>query len=80
MPSHSQAKAKFAGQHPVKKCPYCFTYLPLNAKKCNICHHKVGSVNKIGFATKPFEWWTYLLAAASIAAFAGFMWWGFFRE
>ena len=80
MPSHTKSAPKFSGEYTTKKCPNCFTYLPLNAKRCNICNHRVGPVNKIGFATKPFDWWAYLLAAGAIAAFAVFVWWGFFRE
>lgn len=66
--------------HLTKKCPECYAYLPLHAKVCNICQAKVGEVDKLGFAGKPFDWWGYLIAIVSVAGFAIFMWWAFFRE
>ena len=66
--------------YSTKKCPFCYTYLPMHAKTCTSCHKKVGDVDKLGFATKPFDWAGYLIAILSIVAFGIFMWWGFFRE
>jgi hypothetical protein len=63
-----------------KKCPYCYVYLPLHVTRCTACHKRVGEVDKLGFAAKPFDWTGYLLAIVSIIAFVIFMWWGFFRE
>ena len=71
---------KPTGSYTTKKCPDCYVYLPLNAKVCTSCHIKVGDVDKLGFAAKPTDWWGYLIAAVSIAVFAVFIWWGFFRE
>ncbi len=67
-------------QHLTKKCPECYTYLPLEARICTACQAKVGEVDKLGFAGKPVDWLGYLIAAASIIIFAVFMWWAFFRE
>jgi hypothetical protein len=66
--------------HMTKKCPYCNTYLPLRATKCNICKKRVGGVDKLGFAAKPFDWSGYLVAIFFILALCVFIWWGFFRE
>ena len=63
-----------------KKCPGCFAHLPLDAQICHYCHSKVGDVDKIGFAEKPIDWYSYLAAFLSILAFCIFMWWAFFRE
>jgi hypothetical protein len=41
---------------------------------------RVGEVDKLGFAAKPFDWPGYAIAIVSIIVFAVFMWWGFFRE
>ena len=63
-----------------KKCPECFTYLPLNTKKCPECNTKLGEVNKLGFATRPFDWSGYLIAILSIIGVVVFVWWGFFKD
>lgn len=69
-----------SAQHLTKKCPECYTYLPLHARVCPACHAKVGEVDRLGFAEKPVDWLGYLLAVVSIVGFAIFMWWAFFRE
>jgi hypothetical protein len=69
-----------SGQYSTKKCPFCYTYLPLHANRCTACKKKIGEVDKLGFASKPFDWGGYVIAIASIIAFSIFMWWGFFRE
>jgi hypothetical protein len=66
--------------HLTKKCPNCYTYLPLSAQVCTSCHAKVGEVDKLGFAAKPFDWKGYLLAVVTVAGFVVFMWWAFFNE
>ncbi len=63
-----------------KKCPQCYTYLPLHAKECSACKAKVGEVDKLGFAEKPFDWLGYVIAVGAIAGFAFFIWWAFFNE
>lgn len=63
-----------------KKCPQCYTYLPLQAQECTACKAKVGEVDKLGFAEKPFDWQGYLIAILTIAGFATFMWWAFFQN
>ena len=71
---------KLSRKHVTKKCPVCFAHLPLDAQICHYCSHKVGDVDPIGFAEKPVDWWSYLVAFLSILAFCIFMWWAFFRE
>jgi ribosomal protein L40E len=66
--------------HMTKKCPECFAYLPLQATTCTSCGKAVGPVNKLGHAAKPVNVRAYLIAAAAIAAFAAFVWWGFFTD
>ncbi len=63
-----------------KKCPYCFTYLSLQATRCTACDKRIDEVDKLGFASKPFDWFGYAIAIVSIIVFIVFMWWGFFRE
>ena len=63
-----------------KKCPECFTYLPLSVKVCTSCGKAVGAVNKLGLAEKLPNVKGYLTAAAAILAFIIFVWWGFFSE
>ena len=63
-----------------KKCPECYTYLPLHTTKCPSCKTKLGEVDKLGFASRNFDWAGYLIAIVSIVGFVVFMWWGFFRD
>ena len=79
-PEEKSYSKQNAEQHLTKKCPECYTYLPLNAQVCTACKAKVGEVDKLGFAEKPVDWLGYLLAAVSIIGFAIFIWWAFFRE
>ena len=75
--SYSQEKGRV---HMTKKCPYCYVYLQLHVTQCTACKKRIGEVDKLGFAAKPFDWTGYVLAVVSIVAFVIFMWWGFFRE
>jgi hypothetical protein len=66
--------------HMTKKCPECFTYLPLDSKVCHSCGKNVGPVTRIGLAEKPRNLQGYAVAAIAILAFIIFVWWGFFTE
>jgi hypothetical protein len=70
----------YSKEHTVKKCPYCFAYLPLNAKRCTGCHKRIGEADKLGFAAKPFDWLGYAMAIVAILVLGIFIWWGFLRE
>ena len=63
-----------------KKCPECYAHLPLQTSKCPSCNTKLGDVDKLGFATRPFDWSGYLIAIIAIVGFCWFIWWGFFKE
>ena len=79
---HDDAHLSRSGStpHMTKKCPECYTYLPLRTTKCPSCKTKLGDVDKLGFATRPFDWAGYLIAILSIAGLVAFIWWGFFRD
>ncbi len=79
---HDDAPYSRSGRssYMTKKCPECYTYLPLHTTKCPSCKAKLGEVDKLGFATRPFDWAGYLIAILSIAGLAVFIWWGFFRD
>lgn len=63
----------------IKKCPYCYTHLAVNAKRCDSCHHKVGAVESTGWAKKPVDWKAYLVAAVAVAVFLSYFWWAFMK-
>jgi hypothetical protein len=63
-----------------KKCPECYTYLPLRTTKCPSCNTKLGDVDKLGFASRTLDWAGYLIAIVSIIALVVFIWWGFFND
>ena len=79
-PDEQSYSKKDRARHLIKKCPNCFEYLSLNAKVCPACQTKIGEVNKLGFAQKPFDWLGYLLAAVTVVGFVFYMWWAFFRD
>ena len=79
-PDEQSYSKRDSAEYLTKKCPHCYEYLALRAKVCTACQKKVGKVDKLGFAEKPFDWLGYLMAAVSIVGFVFFMWWGFFRE
>ncbi len=64
----------------IKKCPECYTYMPLHINKCPACNTKLGDVDKLGFASRPFDWACYLIAIISIVGLVFFVWWGFFKD
>jgi hypothetical protein len=78
--SDKTAKDQPRSVHMTKKCPECFTYLPLDAKVCQSCGKSVGPVTRVGLAEKPPSFKGYAVAAIAILAFVGFVWWGFFTE
>ena len=49
-------------QYGTKKCPYCMTHLKLAEEKCYSCGARVGKINKLGFAQKPFNWKGYTIS------------------
>ena len=75
MATASKNRATYA----TKKCPYCFTHMPISAAQCPACKNKVGGVDKLGFADKPVNWSGYAIAVLACAAFLGFVWWAFIK-
>jgi hypothetical protein len=67
-------------QYKVKKCPYCMVYMKLDAQICDSCKQKIGKVNRLGFAQKPFNWKGYGAAVFGIVIFIAYMWWAFFSR
>ena len=63
-----------------KKCPECFTYLPLEVEKCSSCGIRVGPVNKFGMASKPFNWGAYLACIVAWLALGIYVWWAFIKD
>ena len=66
--------------HITKKCPQCFTYMPLDALKCPYCKTRVGGVDKHGMATKSTDWGSYLACILAWAILAGYIWFVFLRS
>jgi hypothetical protein len=66
--------------YSMKKCPYCYSMLKLNADKCDICKKRLGAINKIGFAEKRVDWKAYLIAIVASTAFITYIWWAFLKS
>jgi len=67
------------GPLPTKRCPDCFTYIPITVNQCPSCDLKIGGIDKHGFAKKPIRWKDYFLSLLSIAILGLFIWWAFFE-
>lgn len=63
----------------VKKCPYCYNHLAVNATHCDMCKKRVGPVESTGWAKKTVDWKAYGVAAAAVAIFVWFFWWAFMQ-
>ena len=63
-----------------KRCPECFTKLPLTAKKCPACNQKVEDVDKYGLAKKPLNWSGYFVAIGLWVLLGLYIYWAFFME
>lgn len=57
-----------------KRCPECFAILKLDETRCAACKTKVGKVDHVGIAKRPFNWKAYLTFLVALAAFAGYIW------
>lgn len=63
-----------------KKCPYCYTPLAVDDKKCFACKKKVGDIDKYGMAQKPIDWMSYITALLMWCLFCLFLWWSFLKQ
>ena len=74
-----QPKAKTPRREldPTKKCPYCSTYVKLDADRCDACNRRIGPANPYGMAKKPTNFKSYIIAVLAVAVFAAYLVWGF---
>ena len=63
-----------------KKCPECFTYLPINATVCDSCNIKVGPADDGGIAKKPTDWKSYIVAFLGFVMLVIFIWYSFLKR
>jgi len=66
--------------YETKKCPECFTHLPLNAEKCSVCKTPVGAVNRHGTAKKPIDWRGYSICLLAWLILGIYIWWAFLKD
>ena len=78
--SRSKKSANMTLLHSMKKCPYCYSMIKLNADKCDLCKNRLGAINKIGFAEKRVDWKAYLIAFVASTAFFIYIWWAFLKS
>jgi predicted nucleic acid-binding Zn-ribbon protein len=60
-----------------KKCPYCSSYVKLNADRCDACNRRIGPANAYGIAKKPVNIMSYMVAIVAVAGLAAYMIWAF---
>ena len=61
----------------VKKCPYCYTYVAVEDRRCTSCGKRVGAMDRSGWARKVIDWRAYLGAIVAVIIFLAFYWWAF---
>jgi hypothetical protein len=76
----SKKSSNEAQLYTIKKCPYCYSMLKLNAEKCDFCKNKVGAINQAGFAEKRVDWKAYGIAILAFTVFIIYIWWAFLRS
>lgn len=57
-----------------KRCPDCFAILKLDETRCTQCKAKVGEVDAVGLAKRPFNWKAYLMFILAGGLFAFYIW------
>ena len=57
-----------------KRCPFCYTYIRLDATHCTDCKRKVGKIDKYGLAKKPFNYKAYLAALLWFVMLGIYIW------
>ena len=65
-------------RHITKKCPECYEYVPLDAKRCPSCKVRLGAVNKHGMAERLTNWKAYIICIALWLFLAFYVRWAFF--
>ena len=64
----------------VKKCPQCFSNLPMQETVCPWCNQRMkASADKHGYAKKPVNWYAYLTCLVSWLGLAMYIWWAFLK-
>jgi len=61
-----------------KKCPNCFTHIPLDAEKCPSCKKTVGMVDDHGMATRRVDWMSYIICLLAWLALGLYIKFAFF--
>ncbi|MCG6911209.1 MAG: hypothetical protein LJE94_13945 [Deltaproteobacteria bacterium] len=60
-----------------KKCPHCYTHIPLKAKICPSCKNKVGLIDKHGMATRRIDWMSYIICFLAWLTLGVYIWMAF---
>ena len=65
-------------KYPSKKCPECYTYIPINAKVCPSCKIRVGKVTRSGMAARATNWKANIICIIAWLVFALYIRYAFF--
>ena len=65
-------------KYSTKKCPECYTYIPIDAQVCPSCKTRVGKVTRSGMAARKTNWKTIFICIIAWIVFAVFMKYAFF--
>jgi len=65
-------------KHASKKCPECYTYIPIDAQMCPSCKTRVGKVTRSGMAARRTNWKANIICIIAFIVFAAFIKYAFF--
>ena len=73
--------AKIVRSLRIKRCPDCYTNIPVHATQCPSCKQKIKlKVDKHGYAKRPINWFAYFSCFISWLGLVIYIWWAFFKE
>ena len=78
--SASNTAGRQALSRKMKKCPECFTLVPVDDKVCTACNSKIGKIGADGVAKRPVDWMSYVKAILMWVLFCVYIWWAFLQE
>jgi RNA polymerase subunit RPABC4/transcription elongation factor Spt4 len=61
-----------------KKCPECYSYVPLKATVCPTCKTRLGEVGRHGMAERVTNWKAYIICIIAWLVFIIYIKWAFF--
>ena len=66
--------------YQTKKCPECYSYLPVESNKCDVCETQLSKSLIGGLAKRSINWMAYIHCTLAWICLGIFVWWSFFQK